>query len=359
MEGENNNNIFKDPDFPTPDCGEEGEENYKLGRRCAYKLHKELDSADAIAESLKNVAASARARTYAINLNSNCKDRDMDLSILGAVFARPPAQQQQNMFSETQSLNAFAVSIKNYHPFDMQLLPFVIFKNVHTGETYAFPYLVFNLGATIVPRESVFNNIVQALALGGLLRVNGNKSVYGEEFYRTDLVIPAVGVVLSPFLLTKDMLPDGDYVASISFLGWAANYLRLESLIKLPIPPLPNTSWPESKIAPYLCNNNCPVVDDTVNTVPYDAAFVFMGWVMSATLPSLVSFNDKSNGITVQLPWPIWGSADQINFAASSSPNRAAEGEEQESPNVSHIPKHYISKMAEQINSSIKNLVQI
>ena len=105
----------------------------------------------------------------------------MDLSILGAVFARPPAPQQQNMFSNTQSLNEFAVSIKNYHPFDMQLLPFVIFKNVHTGETYAFPYLVFNLGATIAPGASFINNMAQALALGGLLRVNGNKTLGIKE----------------------------------------------------------------------------------------------------------------------------------------------------------------------------------
>lgn len=295
------------------------------------KLCGAYDKAKALNDSLKEIeyiANSTWARAYAENINSNCQDRDMSVNILGAAFLRTGSSNGPCGPCNTSPLdkaNAFAVEIRNHHPFDVAILPYVIFANIDSGKKYAFPYLNANLFPsidTILPLTTVNSQLN-----GGLFRVPGTAKIrtygstgvagdyamglygplapdYSEDCailpISSNYVVPQIGLIAGvPNLFTQNNLPNGDYVATVAFLGWTYE-------------------WP-------LGRNNDDDDDAWDNVRPFIKQWAFLGWVMSATMPSIIRFtSEQGSGLYAQLPWPIFGSNDLLTVSTASSGSRSA-----------------------------------
>jgi len=135
-------------------------------------------------------------------------------------------------------------------------------------------------------------NLAQALQAGGLFRIKGNASNYNTlstPQNRTDLCVPAVGVIVgSNNFFNAGCFPNGNYIVSIACLGWSF------------VTATNSAAYPSSGFAQYQCPPpTTPVTADQVDVT-------FLGWIMSATCPTICTMDDSDNcGLISKLPWNL------------------------------------------------------
>jgi len=204
------------------------------------------------------------------------------------------------------------VQFLNYHPFDVLILPTVIFANIDTGLKYAVQYLDWNIFPGFDISSSTVLGAIPSPLSGGLFRCAGTHRLNaGSTGPNTpgnpsganvntpismNYVVPQAGLIVGlKNLLTHATIPNGDYVATLVCLGWT-------------------NEWPYG-------------VDDTSSgntsaSVPsYLKQNAFLGFIAGCSYPNIVSMRDEVGSGINSCPQtiPAWGQGIETIFSESDS----------------------------------------